>query len=125
MVTLDEVARMALALPETAEVPAWEDERTFRVRNRIFVMGGPRHPYISVKTSAQEQAALIAADPDTFAPAPYVGRFGWTQIRLATVDPGELAELIVEAWRRTAPRRLVHDFDAAQDEPEPPAEVPG
>ena len=33
-------------------------------------------------------------------------------IQLATVDPGELGELVVEAWRQTAPRRLVATYDA-------------
>jgi hypothetical protein len=32
-------------------------------------------------------------------------------IRLETVDPLELRELITEAWRREAPKRLVADFD--------------
>jgi hypothetical protein len=113
--TLDEVARMALALPETEEVPAWEGERTWRVRNKIFVMGAPGYPHITVKTSPAEQAELIAVDPDTYAFAPYVGRFGWTQVRLSTVDSEQLRELVVEAWRRTAPKRLVAQFDSAQD----------
>jgi hypothetical protein len=34
--------------------------------------------------------------------------------RLATVDPTELRELLVEAWRQTAPRRLVSAGDAHQ-----------
>jgi hypothetical protein len=113
-VTLDEVAAVALGLPETAEVLAWEGERTWRVRDKIFVMGAPGHPHITVKTSKEEQAELTAADPDTFAFAPYVGRFGWTQVRLSSVDPGELAELIVEAWRRTAPKKLVAEYDSAE-----------
>jgi hypothetical protein len=58
VVTLDEVAEMALALPETAEVPAWEGERTWRTRNKIFVMGAPGSPDVTVKTSAEEQAEL-------------------------------------------------------------------
>ena len=41
------------------------------------------------------------------------GRFGWTTIRLDRVDPDELRELVVEAWRRTAPKRAVAAFDKA------------
>jgi hypothetical protein len=115
MTTLDQVAALALALPETEEVPAWEGERTWRVRNKIFVMGAPEHPTITVKTSPEEQAELIATDPETYTFAPYVGRFGWTQIRLSSVESEQLRELLVEAWRRTAPKRLVAVFDSAQD----------
>jgi hypothetical protein len=73
----------------------------------------------SVKATRQEQAALIAAAPDTFGVPAYVGRHGWVSVRLATVDPTELAELVVEAWRQTAPRRLVATYDAERDAREP------
>ncbi|HEY2673788.1 MAG TPA: MmcQ/YjbR family DNA-binding protein [Rugosimonospora sp.] len=112
MVTLDQVATMALALPETTEVPAWEGERTWRTRNKIFVMGSPESPSITVKTSAEEQTELIAADPDTYAYAAYVGRFGWTRIQRSSVDADELRELIIEAWRRTATKAVVRRYDA-------------
>ena len=113
--TLKQVAAMALALPETEEVPAWEGELTWRVRNKIFVMGAPGHPHVTVKTSPAEQAELVAMDPETYAFAAYVGRFGWTRVTLSRVDSEQLRELIVEAWRRTAPKRLVAAFDSAQD----------
>jgi hypothetical protein len=67
----------------------------------------------SVKATRQEQAALIAAAPETFGVPAYVGRHGWVSIQLATVDPTELGECVVEAWRQTAPRRLVAAYDAA------------
>jgi hypothetical protein len=112
VVTLDEVAELALAMPQTVEVAAWEGERTWRTRNKIFVMGSPGSPHITVKTSTEEQAELTAADPETYRYAAYVGRFGWTQVRLDRVDAGELRELIVEAWRRTAAKAVVRRYDA-------------
>jgi hypothetical protein len=69
----------------------------------------------SVKATKQEQAALIAAAPETFGVPAYVGRHGWVSVQLATVDPTELSELVVEAWRLTAPKRLVAAYDAARD----------
>jgi hypothetical protein len=46
-------------------------------------------------------------------------------IQLATVDPTELGELVVEAWRQTAPKRLVVAYDADQDTPAWGSEAPG
>jgi hypothetical protein len=69
----------------------------------------------TVKATRQEQAALVAAAPDTFGVPAYVGRHGWVSVQLETVDPAELTELVVEAWRLTAPRRLVAAYDAGQD----------
>ena len=68
----------------------------------------------SVKATREEQAALIAAAPETFGVPAYVGRHGWVSIQLATVDPAELGELVVEAWRQTAPSHLVATYDAGR-----------
>jgi len=58
-----------------------------------------------------EQAALVSMDPDTFFVPPYVGPNGWVGVRIALVDPGEMRELITEAWRLTAGVRLVKAYD--------------
>jgi hypothetical protein len=109
-VTVEQVRAAALALPEAVEVVTW-GELTWRVRDKIFAMGGVESPAISVKCSREEQAELVAMDPGTYRVAAYVGRFGWVTVTLARVDVDELRELLVEAWRRTAPKALVKGFD--------------
>lgn len=110
--TPDEVRALALALPEAEERETW-DEATFRVRDKIFLTMGPSGETASVKAAALDQSALVDRDPATFAIAPYTGRFGWVSVQLARVDPDEMADLILEAWRRTAPKRLVAAFAAS------------
>lgn len=105
---------MALALPQAHERITWGSEHTLRVGEKIFAMGAPEAEHVSLKASVEEQSELIAADPETFAIAAYVGRFGWVRVSLARVDPDELDELVTEAWRRTAPKRLVKAFDDAR-----------
>ena len=104
--TFDDVRRIALGLPETEEVIAWETEVTFRVRNKIFVMEQDRQAHASLKATPMLQADLVDRDPQTFASAAYVGRFGWVDVDLARVDVAELESLIRNAWRLTAPKRL-------------------
>ena len=58
-----------------------------------------------------EQRALTQTDPVTFFVPPYVGPSGWVGVRIRTVDRDELDELVTEAWRLTAPKRLVAAFD--------------
>ena len=53
------------------------------------------------------------SEPDTFFVPSYVGQHGWVGIRLERVDAAELAELIEDAWRATAPKRVVKAYDAA------------
>lgn len=104
------VRQLAMALPEAEERETWETP-TFRVRNRIFAMFADGQKEVWVKSTRDEQQALIAMDPDTFFFPAYVGPSGWIGVRFRTADRDELRELIVEAWRMTAPKRLVAAFD--------------
>ncbi|MBI2964898.1 MAG: MmcQ/YjbR family DNA-binding protein [Chloroflexi bacterium] len=107
----NDLRRLALALPESEERETW-GEATFRVRGKIFVMMSADDATASVKASLDEQDIIIGSDPRSLSVAPYVGRFGWVRVKLATVDPEMMAVLVSEAWRRTAPRKLVAEFDA-------------
>jgi hypothetical protein len=104
--TFDDVRLMAMALPEAEEVLTWETDITFRVRGKIFAIGGEGADRVSIKAGLETQAELIDLDPETFASSAYVGRFGWVTVDLGRVDPELLANLLREAWRRTAPKRL-------------------
>ena len=106
MTTFDEVRRIALALPEAEEKLTWETDITFRVRDKIFAIGGEGATAVSIKASLESQAELIEMDPATFAKSAYVGRFGWVTVDLERVDAGLLESLLRDAWRRTAPKRL-------------------
>jgi hypothetical protein len=66
---------------------------------------------VTVKASKEAQAPLVGSEPETFSVPAYVGQHGWVAVRLERVDPEELAELIDEAWRATAPKRLVKAYD--------------
>ena len=111
MVTADTLRQVVQALPEAEERETW-GHPTFRVRDKMFAALSDDGQLASVKATREEQAALTAAAPATFGVPAYVGRHGWVSIQLATVDPEELGELVVEAWRQTAPKRLVATNDA-------------
>jgi hypothetical protein len=69
----------------------------------------PDEDTIVVKTTRAEQQALLAEDPDAFAAAPRVGRYGWVSARTERVAERQLRELVHQAWTRTAPKKLVAD----------------
>jgi hypothetical protein len=107
------VRAIALALPDTEERETWETA-TFRVRNRIFAMFADRERAIWIKATHDEQRALTEMDPGTYFVPPYVGPNGWVGARVAAADREELRELLTEAWRMTAPKRLVRAFDEGE-----------
>ncbi|MEU5386566.1 MmcQ/YjbR family DNA-binding protein [Kitasatospora cineracea] len=110
MATFDELTALALALPQTHQEETWE-QVTLRVGRKIFAMGRPGSGEASVKAAPAEQAELIAAAPGVYSVAPYTGRFGWVRVRLAGVDPEELRELLTDAWRSVAPKRVVKEYE--------------
>jgi len=118
-VTGEEVRALCLALPETAEKETWGDgtipgHPTFRVRDKIFVIMAVDGSGGSIKTSMDEQAALMAAFPEAATYASHVGRYGWVDLEFASIPDEVLRETIQEAWARTAPKRLAGAWRAAR-----------
>ena len=108
--TGDEFRRAALSFPEAVEKETW-GHPTFRVRDKMFATVSTEGDSASVKASREAQAALVGSEPETFSVPAYVGQHGWVGIRLERVDPEEAAELLDEAWRATAPKRVVAAYD--------------
>jgi hypothetical protein len=113
MPTFDDVRRIAMALPEVEEHVTWGTDINFRVRNKMFAIGGEGADGVSIKASLETQAELLDMDPQTFKSSAYVGRFGWVTVNLGRVDRGVLESLLRGAWRRTAPKRLAATLEDA------------
>ena len=52
---------------------------------------------------------LLASDPDKFFTEPHYNGFPAVLVRLPAIGEDELRELITDAWRIQAPRKLVRD----------------
>jgi hypothetical protein len=115
---LTRLRRLCLALPEAHEVEAW-GEPTFRVRKKLFAMyadAGNHHGdgrcAVWCKAAPGNQALMVRAAPDRFFVPPYVGPSGWVGIYLdAGTDWNELAELLRDSWRMTAPKKLLAQLE--------------
>ena len=114
-VSYEQVRDWVLALPGGREVmvESW-GHPTLRVGDKMIAGGAPGQPTISVKATREEQAELIASAPQTYAIADYTGRYGWVRVTLATADPAELRRIVEDAWRRTAPKKVVREYDSTQ-----------
>jgi hypothetical protein len=66
---------------------------------------------VGLKQTLAEQAALVGERPDVFEVQFTAGGFGWVVVHLDRVEREELAELTFEAWRLSAPARLVEERD--------------
>ncbi len=91
-----------------------EVRRLDRDRYAAFVVAGRTLAYlwpatrtVGLRQTVAEQLALVAERPDVFEVQFTSGAFGWVVVRLEGVARDELAELVFEAWRLTAPEDAV------------------
>ena len=109
---LDRVREICLALPEAREVEAW-GAPTFRVNNKIFAMYSANSHHSAGRVAlwmmsvSVEQDFVVRARPDCYFKPPYVGPSGWIGAWLDQRPRWEeIAELIRDAYRRRAPKKL-------------------
>ncbi|SHL24468.1 hypothetical protein SAMN05443637_12237 [Pseudonocardia thermophila] len=117
---LPRLRELCLALPETTEKIS-HGEPTWFVRKAFVVYsdhhhGDPRTAFwCAAPPGAQE--ALVAARPQVYFRPPYVGHRGWLGVNLDALGTGELdwaeiAEVVTDAYREVAPKKLIALLDA-------------
>ena len=122
MPTFDDVRRLALALPETAERASHGGAPAWTVRGKAFVWdrplgkkdlaelgdAAPDGPVLGVHVADEGvKRALIADRPQVFFTTTHFDGYPAVLVRLDQADEAELRELVTEAWLARAPKRLV------------------
>jgi hypothetical protein len=112
MPTWEDVVALGVRLPgverETSYgTPALRVRKKFMCRLRT----GPDALVLRVSDMG-EREALLQGQPDVFFSTPHYDGYPYVLVRLEAVDPEELGELVEDAWRAQAPKRLVAQFDA-------------
>lgn len=124
MATWQDVQRLALELPELVE----RSPRDWRVKDKLVVWERPlRQVDLAALGDAAPKGAILAAwvpdldvkearlaaRPDVYFTTPHFKGSTIVLVRLAKIGKQDLRELIVEAWRARAPKRLVKAFQRA------------
>jgi hypothetical protein len=127
MATLDDVRRLALALPRTDEAVSWGSAH-WRVSKKGFVWERPlrRSDEAALEAAGVPlpdgdvlgarvadlgvKEALIADDPAVYFTTPHFDGYPAVLVRLDAIGADDLRELVVEAWLARAPKRLAAAF---------------
>ena len=124
MATWDDVARLALAMPEATERVS-RDMRQWRVKEKLFVWERPlRRPDLAALGDAAPtgpvlgarvehlvaKEALLADDSGVFFTTPHFDGYPAVLVKLDEIGAGDLEEVVVEAWLARAPPRLVEAY---------------
>jgi hypothetical protein len=115
---LGRLRAICLALPEAAERDDWGEHRAFHVRGKTFAWflnnhHGDGRVALNCKAPPGAQEILVGADPARFFAPPYVGHHGWLGVRLdlPATDWEEIAAIVTDSYRMTAPKRLAALLD--------------
>jgi predicted DNA-binding protein (MmcQ/YjbR family) len=115
---IERARRICLSLPDANEKVSHGEPTWFAGAGKVFAMVDDHHhgaPHLSLWLPAPRgaQEALVASDPDRYFRPPYVGHRGWVGVVLDTKpDWDVVAELVEDAYRLVASRRLVARLDA-------------
>ena len=124
MADWDDVARIALALPETSE-RLGRGLRQWVVRDKLFVWERPlRRPDLAALGDAAPDGpilgarvehlgakeALLADGSVVFFTRPHFDGYPAVLVRLDAIGPDDLDEVIIAAWLARAPRRVAEAF---------------
>jgi hypothetical protein len=127
MTSLDDVATVCLAMPETTELTS-RGARQWRVKDKLFVWERPlrRADLDELGDAAPSgivlgarvpdegaKAALIAEEPDVYFTTHHFDGYPAVLCRLDRLDAQALTELAAEAWACRAPRRLLAEHPVA------------
>jgi hypothetical protein len=109
--TANKFRSIAISFPEATE-QAHMGHPDFRVRGKIFATLGPDEDWGMVKLTPDQQSSLVRGAPSAFHPAAGAwGRWGCTMIQLCDADESTVRGALIAAWRNTAPKRLVREYD--------------
>jgi hypothetical protein len=126
MATWDDVRRLALALPETAERPSYGGAPSWTVKGKAFVwerplrqkdldeLGdrAPQGPVLGLHLADEGvKHALIADQPDVFFTTSHFDGHPSVLVQLDALTKEELRELVTEAWLARAPKRLAAAYE--------------
>jgi hypothetical protein len=129
MAGLDDVARIALELPEAFEEDA-RGTRRWKVKDKLFVWerplrrsdlealgeAAPKGVILGARVEHEVAKQALLADPSgIFFTTPHFDGYPAILVRLDDIDVEDLREVIVEAWLLRAPKRTVKAYlDSAE-----------
>lgn len=131
MASWDDVAEIAMGLPEVAEEPTFGN-RAWKVRKKLFAWerplrakeieqlggpepegGAPTGEILGIRVPDEEaKRAMLESEPKIYFTTPHFDGYPSVLVRLERIPRRDLEEAITEAWFSRAPKRVAASYSA-------------
>jgi hypothetical protein len=104
-VNVQQVRRLALALPEATEEPHFH-LTSFRIKGKIFATVAPDGSFMNVFVDDEQRELMTTVDPKTYETLTW-GKIAYLHVHLAAAKARDVKALLRAAWERRAPKKLL------------------
>jgi len=106
----DAVCELARAFPGV-ELGTAYGTPALRVKGKFLCRLKEDGETLAIRCDFEERDARMAADPRTWFITDHYKDYPAVLVRLARVKPADLRAVIEQEWRRSAPKKLVAEYD--------------
>ena len=114
-VTYETVRQLALTLPGAEEGTSY-GTLACKVAGKLFARQHQDGESVVIRVDFEEREELMSADPEKFYITDHYLNYPWMLVRLSKVSRDQLSDLLLQSWRRAAPKRLLASFHGIEDE---------
>jgi hypothetical protein len=117
MVTVDDIRALAETLPRSYEVLVGGRIK-FRVGRIVYLSFSRDHKVMGFAFPKDQREWLIGGSPEKFMyPSASDMRYHWVLAQLSALDPTEMRELVVDAWRMVVPKSVAAAYREVVTDP--------
>ena len=113
-VSYETVRQIALTLPGAEEGTSYGTP-AFKVAGKLFARQHQDGESLVIRVDFEEREEIMNADPEKFYITDHYLNYPWMLVRLSKVRRDQLSDLLVQSWRRAAPKRLLAAFHGIDD----------
>jgi hypothetical protein len=110
-VTLAQLRKIALSLPEVTEKPCFGTPAWYVSKKLVARFREEDGDTFVVKCEMDERGALVASEPKKFSVTDHYRNYPMVIVHMKAIGAKEVRELLTDGWRMCAAKKLLTAFD--------------
>ena len=108
-ITFDSVREIAQTLPGAEESTSYGTP-AFKVKGKLFARFHQGGEALVVSVDFDEREEMMKTSPEKFYITDHYLNYPWVLVRMSSVTPDELRDLLVGSWRRAYTGKNAHNY---------------